>query len=296
MANSTQLPIRPRPDLKVSRNANGADVVIAGLVEGSQGPTVQGLAPRAVKEAEETFGAPLVEVAIRAGGSTKIGSTVVLPWFGNSLVLVGCGAEGFDGESLRKAAGSGARAAADLSHGSSLKVAVDMGTVSAEQVRIAAEGALLGCYKVPTITATSNEPEISTVTIVSNARGAKPELNKARILADAVYTARDWVDAPANLLYPKTFAASVQSWCNNLSDVTVDVLDEKALGRGGFGGILAVGGGSAHSPRLVRVEYAPEGSTTTLALVGKGITFDSGGLNIKTAANMYTMKLSLIHI
>lgn len=64
MANSTQLPIRPRPDLKVSRNANGADVVIAGLVEGSQGPTVQGLAPRAVKEAEETFGAPLVEVAI----------------------------------------------------------------------------------------------------------------------------------------------------------------------------------------------------------------------------------------
>ncbi|NYM82796.1 leucyl aminopeptidase, partial [Salmonella enterica subsp. enterica serovar Typhimurium] len=82
-------------------------------------PTVQGLAPRAVKEAEETFGAPLVEVAIRAGGSTKIGSTVVLPWFGNSLVLVGCGAEGFDGESLRKAAGSGARAAADLSHGSS---------------------------------------------------------------------------------------------------------------------------------------------------------------------------------
>ena len=94
VANSTQLPIRPRPDLKVSRNANGADVVIAGLVEGSQGPTVQGLAPRAVKEAEETFGAPLVEVAIRAGGSTKIGSTVVLPWFGNSLVLVGCGAEG----------------------------------------------------------------------------------------------------------------------------------------------------------------------------------------------------------
>ena len=293
MANSTQLPIRPRPDLKVSRNANGADVVIAGLVEGSHGPVVQGLAPRAVKEAEETFGAPLAEVAIRAGGSTKVGSTVVLPWSRNSLVLVGCGAEGFDGEVLRKAAGSGARAAANLSHGSSLKVAVDMGITSAEQVRIAAEGALLGCYKVPTITAVSNDPEISTVTIVSNARGAKPELDKARILADAVYTARDWVDAPANLLYPKTFAASVQSWCKNLSDVTVEVLDEKALLRGGFGGILAVGGGSAHSPRLVRVEYAPEGATTTLALVGKGITFDSGGLNIKTADGMYTMKCDM---
>ena len=68
----------------------------------------------------------------------------------------------------------------------------------------------------------------------------------------------------------RLFAASVQSWCNNLSDVTVDVLDEKALGRGGFGGILAVGGGSAHSPRLVRVEYAPEGSTTHAGSSGQG--------------------------
>ena len=153
VAKSTELPIRPRPDLKVSRNANGADVVIAGLVESSQGRVVQGLAPRAVKEAEETFGASLAEVAIRAGGSTELGSTAVLPWSGNSLVLVGCGAEGFDGEALRKAAGAGARAAAALSHGTSLKVAVDMGTGSAEQVRIAAEGALLGCYKVPVVTA-----------------------------------------------------------------------------------------------------------------------------------------------
>ena len=293
VAKSTELPIRPRPDLKVSRNANGADVVIAGLVESSQGRVVQGLAPRAVKEAEETFGASLAEVAIRAGGSTELGSTAVLPWSGNSLVLVGCGAEGFDGEALRKAAGAGARAAAALSHGTSLKVAVDMGTGSAEQVRIAAEGALLGCYKVPVVTANPDVPEVSTVTIVSNARGAKPELDKARILTDAVYTARDWEDAPANLLYPKTFAASVQSWCKDLKDVNVEVLDEKALVRGGFGGILAVGGGSARSPRLVRVEYAPEGATTTLALVGKGITFDSGGLDIKTAAGMYTMKCDM---
>lgn len=290
MANSTELPNRPRPHLKVSRNANGADVVIAGLVEGSQGPLIQGLAPRVVKEAEERFGATLAEVAVRAGGKTKLGSTVVLPWSGNSLVLVGCGAEGGDDENLRKAVGAGARTAASLAHETSLKVAVDMGITSPQQVRIAAEGALLGCYKVPAITANPDTLEVSTVTIVSNARGAKPELEKARILADAVYTARDWVDAPANVLYPKTFAASARSWCKDLEDVTVDVLDEKDLVRSGFGGILAVGGGSAHSPRLVRVEYAPRGATTTLALVGKGITFDSGGLNIKTADGMYTMK------
>ena len=71
MAKSTELPIRPRPDLKVSRNANGADVVIAGLVESSQGPVVQGLAPRAVKEAEETFGASLAEASSWSAAELK---------------------------------------------------------------------------------------------------------------------------------------------------------------------------------------------------------------------------------
>lgn len=71
------------------------------------------------------------------------------------------------------------------------------------------------------------------------------------------------------------------------------MLDEKALSRGGYGGILAVGGGSERPPRLVRLSYAPRGATFHLGLVGKGITFDSGGLDIKPAAGMYTMKCDM---
>lgn len=293
MANSTELPVLPRPELKVSRNANGADVVVAGLVEGDDGrPEIKGLAPRAVKEAEQSLGVSLAEVALRVGGTTKLGSTVVLPWSGACLVLVGCGPAGGDEESLRKAAGAGVRAAGELSHDKALKVAVDMGTNSTDLVRVAAEGALLGSYTVPVL-GSARAARIATLTIVSNARGAKPELERARILADAVLTARDWVNAPANLLYPESFAAAVRTWCKDLPDTTVEILDESALADGGFGGLLAVGGGSARPPRLVRVEYAPEGATTTLGLVGKGITFDSGGLDIKTAAGMYTMKCDM---
>jgi leucyl aminopeptidase len=71
------------------------------------------------------------------------------------------------------------------------------------------------------------------------------------------------------------------------------VLDDKALARAGYGGILAVGSGSSRPPRLVRLSYAPRGATTHLALVGKGITFDSGGLNIKPGDSMYTMKCDM---
>jgi leucyl aminopeptidase len=75
--------------------------------------------------------------------------------------------------------------------------------------------------------------------------------------------------------------------------VSVEVLDEKAMDRGGYGGILAVGSGSSRPPRLVRLSYAPRGARKHLALVGKGITFDSGGLNLKPAEGMYTMKCDM---
>jgi leucyl aminopeptidase len=75
--------------------------------------------------------------------------------------------------------------------------------------------------------------------------------------------------------------------------IAIDVLDEKALSHDGYGGLMAVGGGSARPPRLVRLSYSPRGATFHLALVGKGITFDSGGLNLKPAEGMYTMKCDM---
>ena len=105
-------------------------------------------------------------------------------------------------------------------------------------------------------------------------------------------TTREWVNTPPNLLYPQSFADQAKALVRDVK-VAVDVLDDTALVKGGYGGIMAVGGGSSRLPRLVRLSYAPRGASFHLALVGKGITFDSGGLNLKPGDSMYTMKCDM---
>ncbi len=98
------------------------------------------------------------------------------------------------------------------------------------------------------------------------------------------------MNAPANLLYPETFAEEALAHARR-AKVTTEVLGPEELAAQGYGGITAVGGGSAHLPRLTRLEYAPRNAKAHLVLVGKGgITFDAGGLDLKTADGMYTMK------
>ena len=104
--------------------------------------------------------------------------------------------------------------------------------------------------------------------------------------------ARDWGNTPPNLLYPETFAEAAKAYVRD-AKIAVEILDDKALERGGYGGILAVGGGSARKPRLVRLSYSPRGAQRHLALIGKGITFDSGGLDIKPAGQMAGMKFDM---
>jgi leucyl aminopeptidase len=152
-----------------------------------------------------------------------------------------------------------------------------------------AEGALLGCYTFNDYKSDSSRPALRTITIGANVdAGARSTLRRARIVAAAVIGARDLVNTPPNILYPETFAARAAELAAT-EGIDVEVLDAKALARGGYGGILAVGGGSARPPRLVRMSYRPSRARTHVALVGKGITFDSGGLNLKTA-NMTWMK------
>jgi leucyl aminopeptidase len=101
--------------------------------------------------------------------------------------------------------------------------------------------------------------------------------------------ARDLVNTPPNTLTPKAFADRAVAEGRALG-LDVTVLDEKALRKGGYGGILGVGQGSAHPPRLVRLAYRHPKATRHLAAVGKGITFDSGGISIKPASGMEAMK------
>ena len=112
---------------------------------------------------------------------------------------------------------------------------------------------------------------------------------RAQALADAVSLARDLVNTAPSDLFPETLADEAARVAA-ATGMHAEVLDEKALERGGYGGIVGVGQGSVHPPRLVRMEYAPAQADTTVVFVGKGITFDSGGLSLKPPKSMETMK------
>src|SRR5664280_1927742 len=208
-------------------------------------------------------------------------------------VMVGLGDVDVTPEQVRRAVGNGVKALARLEPASPLHVVVSLDLVEPEVIKGAAEGALLGAY---TYTKIGSEPSelLRLVTLVSPSTKpeAKDAVAAAVAIAAGVNQTRDWINTPANILYPETFAADTVA-TSKKHKLEVEVLDEKALAKAGFGGILAVGMGSERPPRLVRISYAPRGARNHLALVGKGITFDTGGINIKPGDSMYTMKCDM---
>jgi leucyl aminopeptidase len=94
-------------------------------------------------------------------------------------------------------------------------------------------------------------------------------------------------------MYPETFASYVKKTFKKNSKLTVEILEEKALKKQGFGALLGVGQGSINPPRFIRLAYKSRGADFHLALVGKGITFDTGGISLKPPASMHTMKCDM---
>jgi leucyl aminopeptidase len=120
----------------------------------------------------------------------------------------------------------------------------------------------------------------------------KAEIEEAQIVAESIDLVRDMVNTPPNDLYPQTFAALMQKAARG-KGVTVEVWDEKRLTAEKCIGILSVGKGSVRPPRLVKIEYKPRGAKKHIALVGKGITFDTGGLTLKPGIGMLGMKYDM---
>lgn len=271
-----------------------ADVLVIGVTSNESKSAKLSLvgAPTALtRAASKTFGAPLPEFAANLGASASAGSTAVLPHptAGMRLIAVGLGADG-SLEDLRTAAASAVRAAGGLGDG--LKVALSLGTDEPETVRAAAEGAVLGQYNYEKISGADATGGLAGVSVVTDPKQHGEVVTGAAIVAAAQVQACDWVNVPPNLLYPETFAAEAKAMAKELK-LDVEVLDEAQLEAGGYGGLLAVGGGSSRGPRLARISYRPRGADAHLVLVGKGITFDSGGLNIKPGASMLTMKCDM---
>ena len=279
----------PRIEI-VNQLPGGADHVVVGLL-GEPEPRLVG-APAASEKAAKPLGGVL-ELARSMGASSKAGEVTLLPRLDTTLAVVGLGGDDPTPEQVRRSTGAAVRALVGRAGEQPLQLAVSLELDEPETVRAAIEGAVLGAYEFTKVGA---EPvvrlaQLSVVASLS-AADAKQATADARAVAAAVLVARDWINIPANLLYPQTFAEQAKELARG-AKIEVEVLDEKQLAAQGFGGILAVGGGSARPPRLVRLDYRPRGARNHLVLVGKGITFDTGGLNLKPAEGMYTMKCDM---
>ena len=128
--------------------------------------------------------------------------------------------------------------------------------------------------------------------VVDDAAGAESALTRARATAAAVHLARDLANTPSLEKTPDWMAQRAVELAAD-AGLTAQVWDVDRLRRDGFGGVLAVGRGSAQPPRLVRLDYAPRGARRHVVLVGKGITFDSGGLSLKPNEGMVAMKTDM---
>ena len=206
-----------------------------------------------------------------------------------SIALVGLGAGDVTVNDLRYAAGSVARQLRGVG-----SLILGLPVTTDDELLAVLEGAALGAYAYTEYRSASLEATklpASSIVVATDAP-ADALIERALATAGAVHTVRDLVNAPPSDLYPETFAAAAMSLAEGL-DVTVDVLADDELRAGGYGGILGVGQGSTRGPRLVKVSYSPAGASRHLALVGKGITFDTGGLSLKPPASMIGMKYDM---
>ncbi|MGD8216433.1 leucyl aminopeptidase [Aestuariimicrobium sp. Y1814] len=278
----------------VTTASKAVGVTVVGLATSSKDePTLLGVSAATAKAVQKRHGVDLVALAEDLGAKAELGKVTVLPAIdGERLVVVGVGVVDVTPDQVRHATAAALRSiqANDRVEG---PVAISLELVDPELLQAAAEGAVLGAYAIDRQGSSPRKalPDLEVVSTNKSA-DAKQAVQRAEVIAAAAATARDWVNAPPNQLYPESFAADIAAHFKDVK-VNVEVLDEKALTKGGYGGLMAVGGGSSRQPRLVRAEYAPRGARQTLALVGKGITFDSGGLDIKPPTGMYDMKCDM---
>ena len=229
----------------------------------------------------------LLEALVAVGAKGTEGEVTRLLIDDQLVTAFGLGdASEIDDEAVRRGVGEAARALNG----------VERAAISAEfGVAPVVEGLLLGGYTYTGMksqaevaddeNSDAETPQTTEVTVVG---ADEAEYNAAVIVAESVNLARDLVNTPANYLYPESYAG-VMGEVAQAAGLDIEVLDEAALEQQGFGGILSVGRGSSRPPRLVHLTWAPSGASQKVALVGKGITFDTGGISLKPGSGMEDM-------
>lgn len=279
----------------------GADAVVVNLFEGV---TVPGGGTGAVDAA---LGGAIANVIAAGDLRGKSGELVTIHTLGRipapRVLVAGLGKQdAFDLDTVRNVAANVARAlrrpgvrrAATILHGAGIG-----GLAPEACAQAVAEGSILGAYRfLKHKTATDEErAELDELVIVEH-DAAKLEavrrgVERGTILAEATNLARDWANEPSNHLTPKVMAERAVELAR-ATGMEVEVLDREQMEQKGMGSLLSVARGSAEPPKLIRLGYrGREGAGWDLALVGKGITFDTGGISIKPAANMEAMKADM---
>jgi leucyl aminopeptidase len=235
-----------------------------------------------------------------AGFDGKSGQTLALPatsgLSAKAVLLVGLGQRGeLTVDSFRQAGAAVARKATKAKTlATTLLDAAPDGLDAAKVASAFAEGVVLGSYRYLQYKSEGDPSELQRVIGVGADNDIKVAFEHGRVIASAVWWARDMVNEPSGDKSPEQFAAAARKLLTG-KGVTVTVLSEPQLRAEKMGGVLGVAQGSARPPRFMKVVYAPPGSRSsgTLALVGKGVVFDSGGLSIKTSGGMETMKTDM---
>lgn len=258
-----------------------ADVIVAGIVE------KDGIA-HLYSTTELEY---LSDLISRTDASSALDSVTRIPdptSDARTIVFVGLGSDPVNADSLRYAAGSVLR---KITSAKSLVFAVP--TDSIEEVAGLAEGSLLGGYAFTEFQTAKRDSSKSVKTIsIVTAYKSKTVIRRAEAVAKASALVKDLVNTPPNVLSPAELASRAMAAVKPFQ-IQSKVWNETQLAREGFGGIVGVGQGSSRPPRLVRLTYSPVKRKKHLALVGKGITFDTGGLSLKPASGMLGMKYDM---
>jgi leucyl aminopeptidase len=247
-------------------------------------------------------GVDLLGLYRAAGHKGKRGESLVVPNTGieglaaQAVLLLGVGKRANAGpDACRRAIG---RVAGQLAKRKRIATTLPQiaGRAFEDAVQATVEGLLLGSYRFDRYKSSSERPLIEEVVVLggqrADARRARSALERGRVVAESQAWARDLVNTPAIDLPPAQLAKEAEAMAKQVGLVS-KVWNEAELKKGGFGGILGVGQGSVNPPRLIELRYEGGGRQAPIALTGKGIAFDSGGLSIKDATGMETMKCDM---
>lgn len=241
---------------------------------------------------ERTNGALTVaakEAAFMGEDGTSLTLYGVSPY--SRIDLIGVGDETLDRVAAEDFGGTAAGLLAGTSGGS---VQILWPAENADEEATAARvafGYRLRSYRFDRHQAEPIDPAtLPTITLLSNDASEAQFTDDLVHVAAGVFFARDMGAEPANLIYPQSFVDRASAELKGLDNVTIKVLDENDIQRLGMGALWGVGKGSSRPPRLLIIEYMAGGDEAPIVLAGKGITFDTGGISIKSNTNMWKMK------